>query len=89
MIKGKTATGFEFKLHDEALDNMELVELMAEIQDNGNPVALAKVLKLLLGEKQRNALYNHLRTKDGRVPVAAVSQAFVEIVKAAKNKGKN
>jgi hypothetical protein len=89
MIKGKTTTGFEFKLYDEALDNMELVELMAEIQDSGSPMALAKVLRLLLGEKQRTALYNHLRTKDGRVPVAAVSTAFVEIVKAAKQKGKN
>lgn len=89
MIKGKTASGFNFKLYDNALDNMELVELMVDIQNTGNPLALGSALEMLLGEKQKKALYNHLRTEDGRVPVSAVSAAFVDIVKAAKNKGKN
>lgn len=88
MIKGKTESGFEFKMFDEAMDNMELVELLAGIE-RGNPAAIASALKMLLGEKQQKALYNHLRTKDGRVPVAAVTTAFVEIIKAANKKGKN
>ena len=87
MINGKTSTGFEFQLHDECMDDMELLERMMEIQ-NGNPAALIPALKLLLGEEQKNQLYNHLRICDGRVPVKATAQAFAEICQAAR-KGKN
>ena len=88
MITGKTATGFEFLLNENVLDNMELLELMVEVQ-NGNPAALIPALTMVLGAEQRKTLYDHLRTGDGRVPVAAAAAAFAEIVKAAKNKGKN
>lgn len=87
MIQGKTASGFAYELRENVLDNMELLELMVEIQ-NGNPAALIPALKMILGEAQRKALYDHLRTEDGRVPVAAVAAAFAEIVKAVKQ-GKN
>lgn len=87
MIKGTTASGFGFHLNDNVLDNMELLELMIEVQ-NGNPAALIPSLKMILGDEQRKALYDHLRTEDGRVPVAAVAAAFAEIVKTVKQ-GKN
>lgn len=88
MITGKTVSGFEFSLNENVLDNMELLELMVEVQ-NGNPAALIPSLTMILGNDQRKDLYDHLRTEDGRVPVAAAAAAFAEIVKAAKNKGKN
>ena len=87
MIKGNTKTGFVFELHDECMDNMELLELMVQIQ-NGNPTALIPANQMLLGEEQKKALYDHLRAPDGRVPVKAVAEAFADIVKAAKA-GKN
>lgn len=88
MIHGKTVSGFEFQLNDNVLDNMELLELMVEVQ-NGNPAALIPSFRMILGDEQRKALYDHLRTEDGRVPVKAAAEAFAEIVNAAKNKGKN
>ena len=87
MINRKTESGFEYELNENVLDNMELLELMVEIQ-NGDPAALIPALKMILGDDQRKSLYNHLRTEDGRVPVAAVAAAFAEIVKAVKQ-GKN
>lgn len=87
MTKGQTASGFAFELKENVLDNMELLELMVEVQ-SGNPAALIPSLKMILGDDQRKALYDHLRTEDGRVPIAAVASAFAEIVKAAKQ-GKN
>lgn len=87
MIKDKTATGFEFQLNENVLDNMELLELMVEVQ-KGSPAALIPAFRMVLGDEQRKALYDHLRTEDGRVPVKAVAEAFAEIVKAAQ-KGKN
>lgn len=87
MIKGKTNSGFEFQLNDNVLDNMELLELMVEVQ-NGNPAALIPSFRMVLGDEQHKALYDHLRTEDGRVPVKAAAEAFAEIVKTAKQ-GKN
>ena len=78
MIKGKTSTGFAFTIPKERLDNMELLDALAEA-DNGNVLAVSNAVTLL-GKDQKKALYDHLRTKAGNVPVAAVSAAVREIL---------
>ncbi len=50
-MKGKTSTGFEFDIEDERLDDMELVDIMAEIDEN--PLLMPKLCKMLLGEEQK------------------------------------
>ena len=42
------------------------------------PLALSAVVRMVLGPK-RKALYEHLRTEDGRVPVSAISQEIMDI----------
>ena len=86
-IKGKTSTGFEFTVCQEALDDMEMIDAIAETIDD-NPVAFSTVCTKLLGKEQKKALYNHLR-KDGKVPVSAVSNAIAEIFNAMGETGKN
>ena len=76
-MKGKTSTGFEFDIEDERLDDMELVDIMAEI--NENPLLMPKLCKMLLGEEQKKRLYDHLRSEDGRVPIEATTNAIQEI----------
>ena len=39
MIKGETKTGFAFELEEAVLDNMELVDALAEMQED-DPLAL-------------------------------------------------
>ena len=53
MIQGKTKTGFAYQLDDDAMNNMELVDAMAELDDGGHPFALSRVCLLLLGKDQR------------------------------------
>ena len=78
MIEGKLKSGFEYKIEDHVLDNMELLDAIAEVDQN--PMVLSKVLKMLLGDEQRKKLYNHLRDpKNGNVPIVAVSDAVAEI----------
>ena len=77
-MKGKTTTGFEFDIEDERLDDMELVDIMAEIDEN--PLLMPKLCKMLLGEEQKKRLYDHLRSEDGRVPIEATTNAIQEIV---------
>ena len=76
-MKGKTTTGFEFDIEDERLDDMELVDIMAEIDET--PLLMPKLCKMLLGEEQKKRLYDHLRSEDGRVPIEATTNAIQEI----------
>ena len=76
-MKGKTSMGFEFDIEDERLDDMELVDIMAEIDEN--PLLMPKLCKMLLGEEQKKRLYDHLRSEDGRVPIEATTNAIQEI----------
>lgn len=76
-MKGKTSTGFEFDIEDERLDDMELVDIMAEIDEK--PLLMPKLCKMILGEEQKKRLYDHLRSDDGRVPIEATTNAIQEI----------
>lgn len=88
MIEGKTASGFAFSMEESVIDNMELVDALAEATDD-NPLAVSSVCVLLLGKAQRKRLYDHLRQADGRVPVEQVSKELIEIFTAFKQPGKN
>lgn len=86
MIKGKTNSGFEFEIPEHVLNSMELLDAIVAIDENlGN---ISKVVKMILTEDQRKQLYEHLRTKDGNVPIMAVAQEIAEIFQY-NQQGKN
>lgn len=64
-FKGTTKTGFPFDISMERMENYEVVETIAEIDEN--PLVLPRLLKLLLGD-QVAALKDHVRDEDGMVP---------------------
>lgn len=82
----KTASGFEFEIEDGVLDNMELLDAIAELEEN--PLKLTKVVKLLLGEETKERLYDHVRNDKGRVPAEALSKEVAEIFKLLEDKVK-
>jgi len=82
MIKGKTKSGFEYKIPEENLNNYELVEALGEIEDN--PLLIAKTVHLLLGKEQTEKLKNHLRTESGIVPTDKMSAEIMEIFENQK-----
>ena len=86
MIHGKTRTGFEFEVDPAVLDDMELLDAIVEIEEK--PFGVSKVLRMVLGDQQRKALYEHLRNEMGRVPVQAVMDAIIDIFTSGKE-GKN
>lgn len=77
MKKMTTSTGFTFKTDADALDNIELLDAIGELEKN--PLAITRVVTLLLGEEQKNALYDHVRNEKGRVPAEALSKEIAEI----------
>ena len=89
MIKeGKTSTGYEYRVEVERLDNMELLEAIAEV-DKGVPSATPRVIELLIGTEEKAKLYNHVREEDGRVPVEPLMKEIMEIFKSLGDDAKN
>ena len=87
MITAKSRSGFEIELEETALDNMELVDALADLND-GNALQMSRIVTLILGKDGKKRLYDHLRTADGRVPCEAVEQDIIDLmasVKDAKN----
>lgn len=82
----RTASGFEFEIEDGVLDNMELLDAIAELEEN--PLKLTKVVKLLLGDETKERLYDHVRNDKGRVPAEALSKEVAEIFKLLEDKVK-
>ena len=87
-MKGVTKSGFSYEISDNVFDNMELVDTIAEAKED-DPVAISRLVKLVLGTEQRKKLYDHLRTEDGRVPTKETFEAIGEIFASFGQKGKN
>ena len=83
----KTKSGFECEIAKDRLDNRELVDALAELDEN--ELAVSRVCLLLLGKETRKRLYDHLRTEDGRVPTADLTAELSEIMAALGETGKN
>lgn len=83
MISGKTKSGFEFNLDDEAMNDMELLEDLKKL-DGGDVLAVPSILERMLG-KQKEDLYNHVRTESGRVPIDALVGELKGIFEASKD----
>lgn len=79
IIKGTTSTGFNFEISTDNLDNMEVIDLMAEAENDANPSVISKLSTLILGVEQKKALYDHIR-KNGRVSATVFMQEFSEIL---------
>lgn len=82
MIKGKTESGFSFEIEEEELDDIELLELLADV--GTNPLLIPKIVAKILGPDQKKALYDHVRDKNGRASTTKVSEEFAEILASTK-----
>jgi len=82
MIKGKTSSGFEYKLSKARLENYELIESLNEVEEN--PLALPKTVNLLLGKEQSDKLKDHLRDEEGLISTEKLSNEIMEIFESQK-----
>lgn len=82
MVKGKTDTGFSFTINEEARDDMEVLENLS-LMSKGRLDVMPAVLVSLLGEEQKEKLYEHCRTKKGRVSAKKVMSELQDIFKKA------
>lgn len=87
MIKGKTSSDFEYEISKDVVNDYELLENLAELEDN--PLILAKVLKQILGNEQTARLKDHVRNEKGIVPTDKMSQEIIEIFQNSGEEIKN
>lgn len=82
-----TRTGFEATVQASRLNDMELLEIIGAV-DDGETQKLPQLCKMLLGEEQKKALYDHCRTEAGNVPIDAVLLEMQDIFKALSEDAK-
>lgn len=77
MINGKTTSGFEYTLNPDKLNDYELLEKIGEMEEN--PFALTNVVNMVLGKEQAKKLKDHIRLKNGTVPIEKMTSEITEI----------
>lgn len=86
MITGKTSCGYEYSIPESRFDDMELMDLLADLEED--VFLMGKIIEKLIGKEEKKKLYNLLRTEDGNVPVEA-TQATIKEIFDSNNKTKN
>lgn len=86
MRKGTTKTGFPYELDESAADDMRLVDAlsvcMSDESDSFEKISAAsRAAELLLGSRQKKALYDHIgQSHGGRVPAAELMNELEDIM---------
>jgi len=83
-MKVKTTTGFECEIDTDALNDMEVLDLVVRI-DEGDALAYSPFLTKILGKDNKARLYDHVR-ENGRVPIEKVAAEVGEILEQAGGK---
>lgn len=86
MIEGKTRSGFKFSLDEEKLDDMEILEYLAEVEDDLSQ--LPKLLEIFLGAEQKQRLYDFVKKKEGRVSIKTTYEMLLDIFAEAGDQNK-
>lgn len=77
MLKGKTKTGFEYEFDENLFKDYELVEMLAEVDDN--PLVLPQIFKKLIGDRVKD-LKDHVRDENGVVDIDKMVIEFEDII---------
>ena len=84
MQTGKTKTGFEYTFNEDLINDMEVIDALAEVQSGENILAASTVVKKLFSAEDRKRLYDHVRLEDGRVPPDALMEEVAEIIRGSE-----
>lgn len=79
IIKGKTQSGFEFEIDKDRLDNMEFIDLLADLRE-GDYLKFSKLADFMLGKEQKAKLYEHITKIHGQPRIAEFGKEMTEIL---------
>ena len=83
--KIKTASGFECVVNEENLQDMRLIDALVSMEDTGlaegsRIINMIRVLRLMLGEEQKDAYYNFLVKEKGKADPVTVGEDLKVII---------
>lgn len=81
MREVKTESGFVCEVDEQAFNDMELLEDLAAL-DGGDVRRVPAIVEQLLGAEGKKALYDHIRTESGRVPIDAAVEEIKRVMEA-------
>lgn len=88
MKKVITESGFECEIDESVLDDMELVDDLAAM-DDGNVISMSRIFSRIFPDKNvKKKAYDTIRV-DGKVKVEDAGKLLTEIFRAMGNDGKN
>ena len=82
MVEGVTASGFSFAYDEQIMNDFEIVDAIADIVSE-EPSRLLTGLSTFIS-KVKKALYDHVRTPDGRVPIDKIQVEITEMLTAGR-----
>lgn len=82
MLEGKTKSGFEFKVDEDFFNDWEMIERIADYEENGSVHLMRSIIVDLLGKKQYKDLKDSLRDEKGKITATAMEQAVADIFEA-------
>lgn len=85
MRSGKLKNGFEYKFDEGVMNDMEFLDALYESQGKA-PLRISEVITKLLGEEQKQALYDYVRDKEtGRVSPEKITECLTEIFEGSED----
>ena len=85
MITAKTESGFSIELEESALDNMEVLDALSDL-DEGNPLAMSRLVVKLLGKDgKKRELHIGTKTDVTRLISARMATEFERGLYYGKN----
>lgn len=88
MKKIKLDSGLELEIQDTAMNNMEMLDDLVDLED-GNPASVSRIIRRLLTPAGKKALYEQNRGEDGRVTIDSMTVVLKEIFNKLGDSGKN
>ena len=85
--KGTLSNGFRYSIENDVFDDYEILELIADVEDN--PTSITKLVTLILGEKQKNNLIKYLKNKEGKARLSTMERLMGELFQKLQKDNEN
>ncbi|MBQ0112969.1 MAG: hypothetical protein KBT03_07555 [Bacteroidales bacterium] len=81
----KLDNGLEVSVDKESFNDMRVLDLLSEGEEN--PLALPKLIKLVMAEDQKNKIYDFIKSENnGKIPVDKFALIFNELMEKIGSK---
>lgn len=80
-MQGKTKTGFAYEVDKKWLEDVRFLRTFAKVS-GGDELQVFKLAEMLLGEKQMDALCEHIQDDEGHATADAFADELTDILEA-------